>query len=67
VQGFDTNLQGDTIDATFQKGSPAELEGKLEVLGFLLGFTRLMDMKLKNMETVDTFVREFLERAPSRS
>jgi hypothetical protein len=37
------------------------------VLGFLLGFTRLMDMKLKNMETVDTFVREFLERAPSRS
>ncbi len=67
VQGFDTNLQGDTIDATFQKGSPAELEGKLEVLGFLLGFTRLMDMRLKSMQTVDTFAREFLERAPSRS
>jgi pyruvate,water dikinase len=67
AQGFDTHLQGDTIDATFHKGSPAELEGKLEVLGFLLGFTRLMDMKLKNMETVNTLVREFLERAPSRS
>jgi hypothetical protein len=40
---------------------------KLEVLGFLLGFTRLMDMKLKSMQTVDTLVKEFLERAPSRS
>lgn len=67
AQGFDTNLQGDTIDATFHKGSPAELEGKLEVLGFLLGFTRMMDMKLKNMETVNTLVREFLVRAPSHS
>ena len=67
AQGFETNLQGDTIDATFHKGSPAEMEGKLEVLGFLLGFTRLMDMKLKNMETVNTLVREFLESAPSRS
>jgi pyruvate,water dikinase len=67
AQGFETNLQGDTIDATFHNGSPAELEVKLEVLGFLLGFTRLMDMKLKSMQTVDTLVKEFLERAPSRS
>ena len=67
AQGFETNLQGDTIDATFRKGSPDELEGRLEVLGFLLGFTRLLDMRLKNMETVDALVREFLERAQSRS
>ncbi|NTV34152.1 MAG: pyruvate phosphate dikinase, partial [Deltaproteobacteria bacterium] len=67
AQGFETNLQGDTIDATFHKGSPAELEGRLEVLGFLLGFTRLMDMKLESMQTVDTLVKEFLERASSRS
>jgi pyruvate,water dikinase len=67
AQGFETNLQGDTIDATFRKGSPAELEGRLEVLGFLLGFTRLLDMRLKNMETVDALVREFLEKAQSRS
>ncbi len=67
AQGFETNLQGDTIDATFHKGSPAELEGRLEVLGFLLGFTRLMDMKLESMQSVDTLVKEFLERASSRS
>ena len=45
----------------------AELEAKLEVLGFLLGFTRLLDMRLKNMETVDALAREFLEKAQSRS
>jgi len=63
AQGFETRLQGDTIDATFHKGSPPELEAKLEVLGFLLGFTRLMDMRLNTMEKVDTLVREFLEKA----
>ena len=67
AQGFETHLQGDTIDATFQKGSPAELEGRLEALGFLLGFTRLLDMRLKNMETVDALAREFLEKSQSRS
>jgi pyruvate,water dikinase len=67
AQGFETNLQGDTIDATFHQGSPLELEGKLEVLGFLLGFTRLLDMRLKNMGTVDALVKEFLEKAQPRS
>jgi pyruvate,water dikinase len=61
--GFDTTLQGDRIDATFHKGSPAELEGRLEVLGFLLGFTRLLDIRLKDMETVDALMREFMEKA----
>jgi hypothetical protein len=44
-----------------------ELEAKLEALGFLLGFTRLLDMRLKSMETVDALAREFLEsiRSPS--
>jgi pyruvate,water dikinase len=63
AQGFETRLQGDTIDATFHKGTPSELEARLEVLGFLLGFTRLMDMRLNTMEKVDTLVREFLEKA----
>jgi pyruvate, water dikinase len=63
AQGFETRLQGDTIDATFHKGSPAELEAKLEVLGFLLGFTRLMDIRLNTMDAVDALVREFLEKA----
>jgi pyruvate,water dikinase len=67
AQGFETRLEGDTIDATFHKGTPSELEARLEVLGFLLGFTRLMDMRLKNTETVDALVREFLEKAQSRS
>jgi pyruvate,water dikinase len=67
AQGFETALQGDTIDATFYKAPPMELEAKLEALGFLLGFTRLLDMRLKSMETVDTLAREFLEniRSPS--
>jgi pyruvate,water dikinase len=65
AQGFETTLQGDVIDATFRKGSPLELERKLETLGFLLGFTRLLDMRLKNMETVEGLAREFLEKTPS--
>jgi pyruvate, water dikinase len=63
AQGFETKREGDTIDATFHKGDPSALAAKLEVLGFLLGFTRLMDMRLNSMETVDTFVKEFLEKA----
>ena len=67
AQGFETTLEGDTIDAGFHKAPPMELEAKLEALGFLLGFTRLLDMRLKSMETVDTLAREFLEniRSPS--
>jgi pyruvate,water dikinase len=61
-QGFETALQGDTIDARFYKGLPMELEEKLEALGFLLGFTRLLDMRLQSMETVDTLAKEFMER-----
>ncbi len=66
AQGFETRLAGDTIDAAFHKGNPSELAAKLEVLGFLLGFTRLMDMRLKDMETVDILVEEFLEKARAR-
>jgi pyruvate,water dikinase len=64
--GFDITLQADTVDATFRKGPAEELEGTLEALGFLLGFTRLLDMRLKDMESVDTLVREFLEKARLR-
>jgi len=62
--GFQTSLEGDTIDAKLQGISPYETEEKLEMLGFMLGFTRLMDMKLDTMDSVEVFAAEFLAKFP---
>ncbi len=37
------------------------MEIKLDVLGRLLGATRLMDMYLKNESQIDGFVSDFME------
>ena len=62
--GFEVRLEGDIVDVRLRGIASSELEAKLEVLGFLLGFTRLLDMKLDNMENVETLVDEFLGKAP---
>jgi len=62
--GFETDSQGDGIDVRLRSISLSEMEKKFEMLGFLLGFTRLMDQKLEDMESVDAFVTQFLTRFP---
>jgi pyruvate,water dikinase len=62
--GFETDFEGDTINARRRGGSLPGMEKKLEMLGFLLGFTRLLDMKIKDMGGVEAFADEFLTRYP---
>jgi pyruvate, water dikinase len=59
--GFETRLTGDVIDAQLQRLPAAVLEEKLDMVGRLLGCTRLLDMILKDEAAVDTLVAEFLK------
>jgi pyruvate,water dikinase len=62
--GFESDFEGDTIDARHRGSTQSEMERKLEMLGFLLGFTRLMDQKLEDMRSVELFAEEFLRKFP---
>jgi pyruvate,water dikinase len=62
--GFETYFEGDAIDAKLQGTSPLETEKEMEMLGFLLGFTRLLDQKLDDMSSVEVFAGEFLTKFP---
>jgi pyruvate,water dikinase len=59
--GFEVRLMGDVIDAQLQRVPAAALEEKLDLLGRLLGCTRLLDMVLKDEDTVNTLAAEFLK------
>jgi pyruvate,water dikinase len=63
AHGFDTRLEGDRIDATQRGSSAPEMERRLEMLGFLLGFTRLLDQRLEDMEDVTSLAKDFLTKA----
>jgi pyruvate, water dikinase len=62
--GFETDSQGDGIDVRRRSISLPEIEKKLEMLGFLLGFTRLMDQKLEDTDSVEAQADEFLKKFP---
>ena len=62
--GFESDFGGDTIDARHRGSTQSEVERKLEMLGFLLGFTRLMDQKLEDWKKVEASVEEFLIKSP---
>jgi pyruvate,water dikinase len=64
MHGLHTLLEGDGIDVNQRGGSLPEIEKKLEMLGFLLGFTRLLDQKLENTGQVDSAAEEFLKKYP---
>ena len=65
AHGFESELQGDGIDVRRRSISLRETEKKLQMLGFLLGFTRLLDQKLENMDSVETEIDRFLKKFPS--
>ncbi|NTU47514.1 MAG: hypothetical protein HGA84_00740 [Syntrophobacteraceae bacterium] len=58
--GFVVHLEEDVIEARLRKIPSSVLLDKLEILGRLLGSTKLLDMKLTDKSDVDSFVREFL-------
>jgi pyruvate,water dikinase len=58
--GFQVELQGDLIEATFSRHGLEATQDRLDQLGRLLASCRLLDMTLTNEEAVDTLVTAFM-------
>ncbi len=58
--GFAVARKGELIDAQLMCGASREIKEKLDILGRLLGATRLMDMYLKEHDQMEGFVKDFM-------
>lgn len=58
---FEVNKKSDLVDAKYMAASQEIIAAKLDMLGRLLGATRLMDMYLKQEDQVAVFAEEFLK------
>ena len=58
--GFDVSRKSDLIDAKLEGEKKKSMENKLDLVGRLLGATRLMDMYLKDEAMVEDFVEDFM-------
>jgi pyruvate,water dikinase len=58
--GFKVQIKGDLIEAQFTRNDKAAIEATLEIVGLLLGCTRLLDLVLNDAEDVDKAVNRFL-------
>jgi len=59
--GFDVTRKSDLIDAKYAADSRANTAHTLDMVGRLLGATRLMDMYLKDASMADTYADEFMQ------
>jgi pyruvate,water dikinase len=59
--GFDVTLTSDLIDGQYKGRDPDTFLDCLDMLGRLLGATRLMDMYLKEAGQLDGFVADFMQ------
>ncbi len=59
--GFDVTRKSDLIDAKYGTAGKEQIAHTLDMVGRLLGATRLMDMYLKNETNVDTYADEFMQ------
>ncbi len=59
--GFDVTRKSDLIDAKYGTAGKEKIAHTLDMVGRLLGATRLMDMYLKNETMVDTYADEFMQ------
>ena len=59
--GFDVTVISDLIDGRFSTTDQAAALGVLDMLGRLLGASRLMDMYLKDPAKVEGFVDDFMQ------
>ncbi|HSM75704.1 MAG TPA: hypothetical protein VK852_13750, partial [Desulfobacterales bacterium] len=66
AHGFETDPEGDGIEVKRRGLAPRDIEKKLEMLGFLLGFSRLLDQRLEDTADVETFSDQFLARFPAQ-
>jgi len=60
-QGFKTDLSGELIVGRLQGVPPPICEEQLRMVGRLIGFSRQLDILLRDDRTVDKLVNAFLE------
>jgi len=58
--GFDVQVKSDLIDAQLKHVPQYTLQETLDYTGRLLGATKLMDMYLKDIESLDALIDEFM-------
>lgn len=58
--GFEVDKKGDLVDGQLGHEDEKSVRKKLDIIGRLLGATRLMDMYLKDHHMVERFVEEFM-------
>jgi pyruvate,water dikinase len=59
--GFEVTRKSDLIDAKYGTAGKTEIAHTLDMVGRLLGATRLMDMYLKDETMVDAYADEFMQ------
>jgi pyruvate,water dikinase len=59
--GLEVNRKSDLVDARIKGEDRRAMENKLDLVGRLLGATRLMDMYLKDESMVEGFVEDFMK------
>lgn len=60
AHGFEVSITGDLIDASLKRPSRKRLLEKMELVGALLGSTRMLDMAFHDDQTVDALAEKFL-------
>jgi pyruvate,water dikinase len=58
--GFEVSRKSDLVDAQLRAADKKTIERQLDMVGRLLGATRLMDMYLKDESMVEGFVEDFM-------
>ena len=58
--GLGVTLNGDLLDAHCREEAAPEVAARLEIIGRLLGATRLMDMYLKETDEVESLIEAFM-------
>lgn len=58
---FRVNVKGDTVTSMFRGGTRVETEKRIDQLGRLIGFTRQLDMTLRNGKIRKRYVKAFLD------
>ncbi len=59
--GFKVDTKLDLVDGQLKGETLEEIEKKLDIIGRLLGATRLMDMYMKNDTPIEHYVNEFMD------
>lgn len=59
--GFIVKVNSDLVDAEFKYGSMKTMENTLDIVGRLLGATKLMDMYLKENTRVELMIDDFMK------